>query len=208
MEASFWQSRWEADQIGFHEAQVHPMLIAHGARLGADGRVFVPLCGKSRDMPWLRAQGHAVLGIELADIAVRAFFAEHGMTPTHTSVAPFEHFSADGYHLLCGDFFALTRATAGPFSAIYDRAALIALPPEMRRAYATHMTALAETGTCMLLITVKYGTSVISPPPFAVPMEEVMALYSDAWQIEDCGTRAAEVKGQPGSEQAFVLTRL
>lgn len=184
------------------------MLIAHGASLGAGGRVFVPLCGKSNDMPWLRAEGHEVLGIELADIAVRAFFAEHGMTPAHTKVAPFEHFRADGYHLLCGDYFALTRETGGPFTAIYDRAALIALPPEMRRAYAAHMTALAETDTCMLLITVEYDTSVISPPPFAVSADEVSALYGDAWAIEDRGTRAADVKGQPGSEQAFVLRRL
>ena len=208
MEASFWQSRWEANQIGFHEAQVHPMLLAHGARLGAGGRVFVPLCGKSKDMRWLRAQGHAVLGIELADIAVRAFFAEHGMPPAHTKVAPFEHFSADGYDLLCGDYFALTRETAGPFTAIYDRAALIALPLEMRRAYAAHMTALAETDTCMLLITVEYDTSVILPPPFALSAQEVAALYGDAWTIEECSTRVADVKGQAGSEQAFVLTRL
>ena len=187
---------------------MHPMLIAHGTSLGTGGRVFVPLCGKSKDMPWLRAQGHAVLGIELADIAVRAFFAEHGMTPTHTKVAPFERFSAAGYDLLCGDYFALTREISGPFTAIYDRAALIALPPEMRRAYAAHMTALAETDTRMLLITVEYDTSVISPPPFAVSADEVQALYGDTWAIADRDTRAADVKGQAGSEQAFVLTRL
>ncbi len=184
------------------------MLLAHGASLGTRGRIFVPLCGKSKDMPWLRSQGHEVLGIELADIAVRAFFAEHDMTPAHTTVAPFEQFSADGYRLLCGDYFALTHETAGPFTAVYDRAALIALPPEMRRDYAAHMTSLAVTDTRMLLVTVEYDTSVISPPPFAVSAREVMALYGDAWAIEDRGTRVAEVKGQPGREQAFVLTRL
>ncbi|CAN0483421.1 unnamed protein product [Phaeothamnion confervicola] len=159
-------------------------------------------------MSWLRAQGYAVLGIELADIAVRAFFAEHGMTAAQRKLASFEHFSAGGYDLLCGDYFALTRGIAGPFTAIYDRAALIALPPEMRRAYAAHMTALAETDTRMLLVTVEYDLSLITPPPFAVSVQEVQSLYGDAWAIEDCGTRVAEVKGLPGTEQAFVLTRL
>jgi len=207
MDAAFWHSRWAANQIGFHEADVHPMLRAHGARLGAGGCVFVPLCGKSNDMPWLREQGHDVVGIELAEVAVRAFFAEHGITATQSTLDGFQEFSAPGYRLLCGDFFALTRATLGPCAAIYDRAALIALPPDMRRDYAARMTTLADSGTRMLLITVQYDTQVLSPPPFAVAAEEVAGLYGQHWDIEDRGTRAADVKGQMGSEQVFVLTR-
>ncbi len=208
MEASFWQSRWAANQIGFHETDVHPMLLAHGASLGAAGRVFVPLCGKSHDMPWLRAQGFEVIGIELADIAVRAFFAEHGMTPAHARLEAFEEFSAEGYRLLCGDYFALTHAMIGPFTAIYDRAALIALPADMRRDYTVKMTELAARGTRMLLVTVQYDISVSAPPPFAVTAAEVTTLYGDAWAIEDHGSRTAEVKGQAATEQAFMLTRL
>ncbi len=207
MEAAFWKDRWQANQIGFHEADVHPMLHKHGAILGNEGTVFVPLCGKSNDMPWLRAQGLQVVGIELADIAVRAFFAEHELTAAHTKLEQFEQYSTPGYRLLCGDYFALTRASLGPITAVYDRAALIALPPDMRRDYAAKMTALAEPGTRMLLVTVEYDTRVITPPPFAVTAEEVTALYGEAWAIEDLGTRAADVKGRPGSEQAFVLVR-
>jgi thiopurine S-methyltransferase len=207
MDPSFWQQRWAAQQIGFHEAQVHPMLLEHGASLGAGARVFVPLCGKSKDMVWLHEQDHEVVGIELADIAVRSFFAEHNMSASETSSPPFEAFSAPGYRLLCGDFFALTPTQLGAFDGIYDRAALIALPPEMRRDYARKMTALSAGGTSMLLITVGYDTTIITPPPFAVDADEVVALYGHDWTIEVRNTRAADVKGQPGSEQAFVLVR-
>ncbi|MCC6709623.1 MAG: thiopurine S-methyltransferase [Gammaproteobacteria bacterium] len=207
MESSFWKARWEANQIGFHEAAVHPMLLAHGARLGNAGTVFVPLCGKSHDMAWLVAQGLAVTGIELSDIAVRAFFAEHGLPAQHTRLDGHDEYRAPGYRLLCGDFFALSRDTLGAFNAIYDRAALIALPPAMRRDYAATMSVLAAPATRMLLVTVEYDTSVLSPPPFAVSAEEVSSLYGDSWDIEDLGTRAADVKGQAGTEQAFWLTR-
>lgn len=207
MEASFWQARWQANQIGFHEADVHPMLRRHGAQLGKQGTVFVPLCGKSNDMPWLRAEGLAVVGIELADIALRAFFAEHDLTPATDTRDGYTQYSAAGYRLLCGDFFALSATTLGPINAIYDRAALIALPPNMRRDYAAKMSALTTPGTRMLLVTVEYKLEAITPPPFAVSADEVNALYGTHWTIVDLGTRAADVKGQPGTEQAFLLTR-
>lgn len=207
MEASFWKARWEANQIGFHEADVHPMLVAHGARLGTAGTVFVPLCGKSNDMAWLHAQGLAVSGIELSDIAVQAFFSEHHLDAEHARIDSYDEYRASGYRLLCGDFFALTRDILGSFDAVYDRAALIALPPAMRRDYAATLSTLAAPGTRMLLVTVQYDDGVITPPPFAVSEEEVMSLYSASWDIEDLGTRAADVKGQPGREKAFHLVR-
>ena len=207
MDAAFWQQRWATQQIGFHEAEVHPMLLRYGVELGREGTVFVPLCGKSNDMVWLHGQGHAVVGIELAELAVRAFFDEHGLPATATRQAPCEVFSAAGYRLLCGDYFALTSAQLGDFSAVYDRAALIALPVDMRRDYANKMSELCASGTAMLLITVAYDTSSSSPPPFVVSADEVTALYSQHWTIVPRDTRAADVKGQPGTEQAFVLTR-
>ena len=209
MEASFWRQRWADNQIGFHEAEPHTLLREPWPQLGlaTGSRVFVPLCGKSHDMPWLREQGHAIVGNELAEIAVRDFFREHDMTAQQTRVGEFEVFASPGYELLCGDYFALTQAAVGPFAAINDRAALIALPPAMRREYATQLGQLAPSGTRMLLITVEYDLSVISPPPFAVSADEVVEHYRAEWDIEDRGRRAALVKGVAGTEQVFVLTR-
>lgn len=209
MEADFWQQRWATNQIGFHEAEFHPQLIAHWPSLAVapGARVFVPLCGKSRDMLWLRAQGFEVVGIELAEIAVRAFFAEQGLQPQVSRVGAHEVFSADGFTIFCGDFFALSRETLGEVAAIYDRAALIALPPAMRRDYAAALTRLVDPGTRMLLITVDYDEATISPPPFAVRGEEVSAVYGSDWRVDELGSVVAQVKGQPGQESVFALHR-
>lgn len=69
MQADFWQARWQRNEIGFHLSEVNPYLLRHWPTLGlsADSRVLVPLCGKSLDLSWLAGQGHAVLGVELAE---------------------------------------------------------------------------------------------------------------------------------------------
>ena len=70
-----------AQRLGFHQAEVTPLLQAHWDAVGApEGcTVFVPLAGKSIDMVWLASRGHRVLGVELSPLAVEQFFAEHGL---------------------------------------------------------------------------------------------------------------------------------
>jgi thiopurine S-methyltransferase len=209
MEAEFWHRKWAANDIGFHEPEPHPMLLRQWPALDlpAGSRVFVPLCGKSNDMLWLRAQGHAVVGVELSAIAVEAFFADNGMTPTVRACPPFVVYEAPGYTLWCGDCLALTPALLGEFAALYDRAALIALPPDLRADYAATVTSLAPAGARMLLVTVGYAADAIRPPPFLVEPAEVSRLYAPAWSITTLGQAAAEVKGQPATETAFRLDR-
>lgn len=60
---------------------------------------------------------------------------------------------------------------------MYDRASLIALPPEMRQRYARHLVSILPPGTQILLVTVDYPQAEMSGPPFAVTVEEVEALY-------------------------------
>ena len=52
MEASYWQQRWEINQIGFHGDEVNPLLVSHIGALGLDkgARLFLPLCGKTLDI--------------------------------------------------------------------------------------------------------------------------------------------------------------
>ena len=60
------RARWSG-RIGFHQGAPNPLLVAHAAALGAGPRrVLVPLYGKTEDMVWLAAQGHTVVGVELA----------------------------------------------------------------------------------------------------------------------------------------------
>jgi thiopurine S-methyltransferase len=171
MEPQFWLERWQRNEIGFHQPAPHKALARHWATLGlAPGaRVFVPLAGKSLDMVWLAAQGHQVVGIELAAEAVRAFAAENG---------PVERVD-----LRCGDLFDLDRATLGPIDAVFDRASLVALPPPLRRRYAETLTALSPPGTRTLLVTMEYDQSEMSGPPHAVPESEVRALFGATHDI-------------------------
>lgn len=209
MDANFWQQRWASNQIGFHGEVTHPQLMQHWPSLGLapDARVFVPLCGKSLDLRWLRAQGHAVVGVELSPIAIEAFFAELQLTPVLTQDGPFTRYAAAGYTIFCGDYFATTTSRLGAFDAVYDRAALIALPPPLRTDYARHLGTLAQRAARVLLITVQYAPDQVTPPPFAVADSEVSSSYGADWQVTRLAQTPADVKGAPGSETMFRLER-
>lgn len=179
MEKEFWLERWQRQEIGFHQDEINPYLRRYWTelKLARDATIFVPLCGKSRDMLWLHEQGHAVLGVELSPLAVHAFFEENGVVPTHSTVGNFDCCDAEGFRILCGDFFDLQRGQLGGIVAVYDRASLVALPPEMRARYASHLVGILEPGTKILLVTFDYPQSEMTGPPFAVTQEEVESLY-------------------------------
>ena len=179
MKKEFWLERWERSEIGFHQDEINPYLLRYWQELPASrgGEVFVPLCGKSLDMVWLRQQGCKVLGVELSPIAVQDFFKENGRSPTHTKNEKFECCEADGIRILCGDFFDLGKADAAKVSAVYDRASLVALPPELRERYARHLVDILPPATQILLITFDYPQAEMQGPPFTVSVNEVEALY-------------------------------
>ncbi len=208
MEPSFWLTRWESNEIGFHEGRPNALLAAHWAELGirAGGRVLVPLCGKSRDLVWLRAQGFEVVGAELSRIAAAQFFAELELEPEVTRWAHGERFAGDGICILVGDLFDLDAATLGAVDAVYDRAALVAMPPAMRLRYAEQVIALSAAAP-QLLVTFDYDQALMSGPPFAVPAEAVQAAYGGNYQIKCAETRDAPggIRGNPATESAWIL---
>jgi thiopurine S-methyltransferase len=185
MKSEFWLERWELEQTGFHQDEINPYLQQHWQQLhlSCDSDVFVPLCGKSLDMLWLRKQGLSVLGVELSPIAVQAFFAENGYIPSRETGGKFAVCEADGMRILCGDFFDLDRADMAKVSTVYDRASLVALPPDMRERYVRHLVSILPPATQILLITFDYPQAEMSGPPFAVSVAEVEALYRDYAQI-------------------------
>lgn len=185
MEKDFWLERWQREETGFHQAEVNPYLRQYWQELHlAYGSVaFVPLCGKSHDMLWLNKQGHQVLGVELSPIAAQAFFKENGYTPHHVTSGKFDRYEANGICILCGDFFDLSKADLAKVNALYDRASLIALPPEMRERYIRHLMSILPPATKILLITLDYPQSEMSGPPFAISSNEVATLYGKYAEI-------------------------
>ncbi len=186
MDATFWLDRWARKQIGFHQPHVSSYLERWWPRVHAPSpaRVLVPLCGKTLDIVWLRAQGHHVVGVELAPQAISEFFAEHELTPHITRQAPFERWDAPGVTLLCGDFFELTPADVPDIDVVFDRAALIALPAHMRGRYVEHLRKLTTPQTMTLLIGVTYAQHEMNGPPFSVPAAEIETLFGASHDIE------------------------
>ncbi len=186
MEPKFWQDRWARNQIGFHLPEVNPYLQRHWPLLGlAEGsKVLVPLCGKSLDLMWLANRGLRVLGVELSEQAVEAFFSEQNLTPRISERGVFKVYQADLIEIWCGDFFALGSEPLADCTALYDRAALIALPPLMRAQYVEHLNTLLRPGCQGLLITLDYDQAQKAGPPFAVTDDEVKVLFGSDWTLE------------------------
>ena len=185
MRARFWHERWQQNQIGFHQEEINPHLQTYWSHLNLPKQslVFVPLCGKTKDMLWLMAQGYEVLGIELSPIAVKDFFTENNLTASISQQGSFECWQTDGLTILLGDFFQLSAQDLVNCAAIYDRASLIAMPPDMRVQYAQHLNQIAPPNQT-LLITLDYDQSITGGPPFAVSIEEVHAYYASHYKIE------------------------
>ena len=185
MNADFWNSRWEQQQIGFHQHDVNAMLQQHIAllQLAPADVILVPLCGKSLDMVWLRDTGAHVVGAELSRIAVEDFFAENAIEHTLEPGDRFQRYASRGLEILQGDFFDLRSADLSGAHAVYDRAALIALPPEMRVRYADFMASLLPAGSRVLLIAIEYDQNEMNGPPFSVPPLEVETLFGHNFEI-------------------------
>lgn len=180
MDNQFWIERWSRREIGFHQRDTNRYLQRYWPELHVPegALVFVPLCGKSLDMLWLSEAGHRVIGIEIAREAVREFFAEWGVEPGVVQSGPFERWRAGNIELLCGDFFDLTRADLADVGGVFDRAALIALPAEVRKKYAATLRDLLPQSASTLLITADYPQHEMSGPPFAVGDAEVRSLFA------------------------------
>ncbi len=184
MEHQFWFNKWESNEIGFHMDEVNPVLLRFEARLGlgAGDRIFVPLCGKTLDIGYLLTRGCRVAGAELSESAVQQLFENLGHTPEVTPQGNLIQYSAPGLDIFVGDIFELSPEVLGAVDAVYDRAALVALPPEMRKRYASHLVTLTDSAR-QLLVCFDYDQRQMEGPPFAVLEKEVRALYEDCYGL-------------------------
>ncbi len=191
MDRKFWLQRWADNQIGFHQPAYNPWLLKYWPSLGIapDSVAFLPLCGKTLDLRWLAEQGHDVVGIELSHIAIEAFFAEAGESFNVDGRPDLPCYQGRSARIYCGDFFELTAEDLHGVRAVFDRAALVALPPELRRRYADHLLRVLPADVRILLVTFEYDQKLVAGPPFSVHDDEIEALYGERCDIEllDCG---------------------
>lgn len=188
MDNNFWLKKWDSKEIGFHLPEYHPLLLKYYTQIFSEqSAIFVPLCGKSKDMIFLESQGLNVLGCELSQIAAEEFFSEsqnlRGDCPTLKieveNQSLLTRYHSSKINILVGDIFNLDSTLLTEITCIYDRAALIALPKELRLKYANHLRVLLPKAK-MLLITLDYDQSKMSGPPFSVNKTELGSLFSFA----------------------------
>lgn len=189
--------------------EANPLLVKHLATLNLKqgARIFLPLCGKTLDIAWLLAQGYKVTGAELSEIAVEALFAQLQLKPAIQQIGEIKLYSAANIDIFVGDIFKLTPAMLGKVDTVYDRAALVALPDDMRKQYCTHLLALTQTAP-QLLICFAYDQAIHAGPPFSICANEVKQHYQANYDL----TLLASVempdglKGQhPCTEQVWWL---
>jgi len=195
MEPKFWHDRWQKSEIGFHKHETNSLLEKFWDQLGVRSdlkhEIFVPLCGKSLDMRWFLDRGYRVLGIELSALACEAFFSENNLIPKRFLQGRFEVWEAPRIKILQGDFFDLQQNHLINCSAVYDRAALIALPVDMRERYSKHLINVVPRSAPMLLLTTEYDQAKRPGPPFSVGEAEVRALYEPIRQVKLLHTQDA-----------------
>ena len=211
MDPNFWHKRWEKNEIGFHQSAVNVLLSDHfsGLSLPQTSRVFVPLCGKTRDIAWLLSQGHRVVGVELSKLAVEELFVDLGVAPKISVQRELLRYSAPGLEIFVGDIFELSGDLLGRVDAIYDRAALVAFPTEMRGRYGAHVAAITHLAP-QFLICFEYDQAVMNGPPFSIDRQKVHDVYGAHYQIEPITNRdvAGGLKGKcPAQETVWHLVK-
>lgn len=230
MEPNFWQNKWQSNKVGFNQSKPNTLLMKHFSvlQLPKNSCIFVPLCGKSIDMIWLADQGYDVVGVELVELAVEQFFAENQIQPIvvkHPTTAGLKYyqgrFNSQTITLWVGDIFKLTAQDLDSVDAIYDRAALVALPDDgtndsLRVRYAQHLIKLAPKAQQLLL---SFGLSGVdeaeyasySGPPFLIPTQKIHDYYQHAYQLdllEAYETQKVNSEGNPFLNLAWHLVPL
>lgn len=186
MDHAFWHERWQQNQIGFHNKAVNSHLQSFWPILqtAQNRKVFVPLSGKTKDILWLLELGCDVVAVELSPLAVQALFAENNLQPEIFQTECFTVNQIDGLRVYCGDFFQLTINELDVCNVVWDRASLVALPVNMREAYADHMQHLLNPGSQILLVAFNYHQTEMQGPPFSVNQQEVQVLYGSWCDVQ------------------------
>lgn len=181
-----WLQCWRDQRIDSNQLTVNPLLTRFwpNLQLAPGSRVFVPLCGASLDLIWFAEQGYDVIGVELSPIAIASFFTALQCQPIPQQVGQFSVWEHGRLKILCGDFFALSPTDLGTIDLVYDRAALTALPEEIRPQYVAHLTAILDTRTQILLLTIEDAEVTDTAEQVYGIADEIKALYAETYSIE------------------------
>lgn len=214
MERDFWLNKWETGEIGFHQLEYNPYLLKFWEQIRTDKKaVFVPLCGKTKDILYLSEQGHQVVGVELSECAVKEFFEENQLDYTVRAKDQFRIYTSERITIYVGDLFELTSSWVADCEYLYDRASIVALPLEMRKRYADYL----KTHTKIkrgLMIVMSFEQGDVGPP-FSISENELNILFEKSASFDlleekvESGDRVSIHKDKIDQrvEQAYLFRR-
>ncbi|AWF80636.1 thiopurine S-methyltransferase [Microbulbifer sp. A4B17] len=210
MKEEFWHDKWERNDIGFHEASGNSLLNEFFTELSLSpgDRIFLPLCGKTKDIAWLLKQEISVVGCELSEGAVEQLFNEMSVVPKVNQIGKLKCYSSENIDIFVGNIFDLSREELGPVTAVYDRAALVALPGDTRVQYVKHLLDITQIAP-QLLISFQYEQALMAGPPFSVGSRLIYEYYDAYYCLQALTTRTVVggLKGKvPAREEAWLLT--
>ena len=184
MKPEFWLESWNLGGVktSFHRRDVHPYVQIYTPDYFLRGkRVLVPLCGKDNALMWYRDHADHVIGIELSDKAIEQFFQEHNLSYQKTNDGRYQ---ADGITIFNRNIFDLTPVELGRIDLVYDRAALVALPKDLRQLYRQKIAHFMHIGSQCLLVTLEFAPYLGNTPPFSISPQEIQDYYGDRFIID------------------------
>ncbi|MCY4320954.1 MAG: thiopurine S-methyltransferase [Bdellovibrionaceae bacterium] len=205
MDPNFWLEIWEKNETPFHQFDYNRLLVKYWSSLNLEKgtEIFIPFCGKSKDMLWLKNQGYKILGNELSELATKQFFKENNLDFETDFDKNFSINKSDQIKIMIGDYFSLTPDHTSQVRAVFDRASLIALPSNLRKKYVNQMKNLLVKDCIILLITLEYEKETVTPPPFDVRDKEIYELYGSWSKITKLETLNANIKEKDGFETVY-----
>ena len=184
MSNKIWKDKWKRNDIAFHQSTSNHLLKKYISQLnisaGAD--ILVPLCGKSLDMNILANLGYNVIGIELSNIAIKAYFEALNVKPTREKYKRFITWKYKNTEIWCGDIFDLTKKEIGHIGVLYDNTSLTAFSPDIRPQYVQHFHDMLSEKNQILLITTETPDETQINSAMTID-DEIQSLYERQYHI-------------------------
>jgi len=196
MDLEFWKKAWVDGRTAFHQGQTSPHLVRHLPLLNIkeNDHILLPLCGKTLDLLYLQDMNLKVTGIEISELAIEQFQAEHPREYKRAQKNNFTVYQNQKLEIWNGDFFEFHSEITSPIHYVFDRAAMVALPFELRKQYAQKLCEFLKLGAKLLLVTFEYPQEKVQGPPFSVTRSEVEIFYKE-FKVQEIYREAATVTG-------------
>ncbi len=184
IERKRWERAWRDQNTPWVNAKSDAFLKAEKRRLKPwrAGTTLVPLSGNSPAVRLLYDLGMEVTAVEYVQAAVRALLREQFPRLSIRRQKTTHGYLYSGKRLTVRqeDFFRLPKEAL--FDFIYDRAAIVAIPPRKRRRYARILTKATAPGGALFIVTYEFIGKRRSAPPFSLSRAQLLKLFA-GWRV-------------------------